>query len=73
MTHVMTIEYLKCRADLNLEVDFGVNNDIGTIVTKWDLGDVSLGKWIVFIHNMTTNLVILGSSLPQDNTCLRVR
>ena len=33
----MTIEYLKCRADLNFEVDFGVNSDIGTIVTKWDL------------------------------------
>ena len=32
----MTIEYLKCRADLNFEVDFGVNGAIGTIVTKWD-------------------------------------
>ena len=31
------IEYLKCRADLNFEVDFGVNGAIGTIVTKWDL------------------------------------
>ena len=29
----MTIEYLKCRADLN----FGVNDAIGTIGTKWDL------------------------------------
>ena len=27
MKRVMTIEYLKCRADLNFEVDFGVNND----------------------------------------------
>ena len=26
-----------CRADLNFEVDFGVNGAIGTIVTKWDL------------------------------------
>ena len=33
----MTIEYLKCRADLNFEVDFGVNGAIGAIVTKWDL------------------------------------
>ena len=33
----MTIEHLKCRADLNFEVDFGVNGVIGTIVTKWDL------------------------------------
>ena len=33
----MTIECLKCRADLNFEVDFGVNDAIGMIVTKWDL------------------------------------
>ena len=33
----MIFEYLKCRADLNFEVDFGVNGAIGTIVTKWDL------------------------------------
>ena len=31
------IQYLTCRADLNFEVDFGVNGAIGTIVTKWDL------------------------------------
>ena len=37
MKHGMTIEYLKCRADLNSEVDFGVNSVIGTIATKWDL------------------------------------
>ena len=37
MKHGMTIEFRKCRADLNFEVDFGVNDDIGTIVTKWDL------------------------------------
>ena len=37
MKRGMTIEYLKCRAlraDLNFEVDFGVND---AIVTKWDL------------------------------------
>ena len=28
----MIIEYLKCRADLNFEVDFVVNGAIGTIV-----------------------------------------
>ena len=33
----MTIEYLMSRADLNFEVDFGVNDAIGTIVTKWYL------------------------------------
>ena len=33
----MTIEYLKCRADLNFEVDFGVNGGIDATVNKWDL------------------------------------
>ena len=37
MKRGMTIECRKCRADLNFEVDFGVNCDIGKIVTKWDL------------------------------------
>ena len=37
MKREMTIEYLKCRADPNFEVDFGVNAAIGTIVTKWNL------------------------------------
>ena len=37
MKHGMTIEYLKYRADLKFEVDFGVSGAIGTIVTKWDL------------------------------------
>ena len=36
MKREMTIEYLKCRADLNFEGDFDVNGAIGTIVTKWD-------------------------------------
>ena len=27
----MTIEYLKCKADLNLEVNFGLNGAIGTV------------------------------------------
>ena len=30
----MTIEYLKCKADLNFEVDFGANGAIGTIMTN---------------------------------------
>ena len=30
----ITIEYIKCRTDLNFEVDFGVHGDIGDIVTK---------------------------------------
>ena len=37
MKRGMTIEYLMCRADLNFEVDVGVNSVIGTIVIKWDL------------------------------------
>ena len=37
MKREMTIEYLKCRADLDFEVDFGVNGAIGTIVTKWNV------------------------------------
>ena len=37
MKRGMTIEYLKCRADLNFEANFGVNGGIGAIVTKWDL------------------------------------
>ena len=37
----MTIECLKCRAYLNFEVDFGVNDAIGPIVNKCDF--VSLG------------------------------
>ena len=37
MKRGMTIEYLKCRADLNFEVDFGVHGTIGAIGNKWDL------------------------------------
>ena len=37
MKHDMTIKYQKCRADLNFEVDFGVNEAISMIVTKWGL------------------------------------
>ena len=37
MKRWMTIEYLKCGADLNFEVDSRVNSAIGTIMTKWDL------------------------------------
>ena len=37
MKRWMTIEYLKCRKDLNFDVDFRVNGIIGTIVTKWDV------------------------------------
>ena len=34
MKHEMTIEYLNDRKDLNFEVDFRVNDVIGTFVTK---------------------------------------
>ena len=33
----LAIEYLKCRADLNFEVDVRVKGAIGTVVNKWDL------------------------------------
>ena len=33
----MAIEYLRCIADFKFEVDFRVNDAIGTIATKWDL------------------------------------
>ena len=33
----MTIEYLKCRQDLNFEVNFRGNDVIGKFVTKWDV------------------------------------
>ena len=36
MKRELTIEYLKCRADLNFKVDFGANGATGAIVTKWD-------------------------------------
>ena len=54
----MTIEYLKCKADLNFEVDFGVNGAIGTTVTKWDL--ILFGQWIV----STYNIYIFLNTLP---------
>ena len=50
MKHGMTTEYLKCRADLNFEVDYRVNGVIGMIATNWDL--ILFGKWIVFIRNL---------------------
>ena len=50
MKRGMTIEYLKCRKDLNFEVDFGVNDVIGTIVTEWNV--ILFGQWLVFIHNI---------------------
>ena len=40
----------KCGADLNFEVDLGVNGAIRTIVTKWD--PILFRLWIVFIHNI---------------------
>ena len=45
MKRGMTIEYLKCRVDLNFEVDFGVNGAIGAIVTKWDLISLDDGSF----------------------------
>ena len=63
MKHEMTIDYLKCGADLNFKVDFKIINAICMIVTKWDV--VLFEKWIVFIHNTffsnPTNLLLMCS------------
>ena len=48
----MTDEYLNCSANLNLEVDIGVNGGIGTIVTKWDIlfySDSSLFSFKIYV------------------------
>ena len=37
MKREMTIEYLKCRKNLNFEVDYRVNDVISTIVTEWNV------------------------------------
>ena len=46
----ITIEYLKCRADLSFQVKLRVNGAIRTITTKWDLN--LFGKWIIFTNNI---------------------
>ena len=55
----MTIEYLKCRKDLNFEVDFRVNDVIGTTVTKWNVilyTDNGLFSSIIyFVFNYASN------------------
>ena len=51
MKHGVIIEYLKCRADLNFEVNCKVND---TIAAKWDA--ILFGKWIVFTN--IKNLII---------------
>ena len=38
------IEYLICRADLNLEVDFESNNIINTVATWWDVFFIKIIK-----------------------------
>ena len=65
----MTIEYLKCRADLHFEVDFGVNGAIGAIVTKWDL--ILFGSWIVFFHNIIYFFNTLHVPLTKACECTR--
>ena len=67
MKHEMTIEYLRCRADLNFEVAFGVNSEIGRIVTKWNL--ILFGKWVVF-NNNTNIFKIRIIWLFNNNHCL---
>ena len=40
----------KVQKDLNFEVDFRVNDVIGTTVIKWNV--ILFGQWFVFIHNI---------------------
>ena len=51
MKHGKTIEYLKCRADLDIEVDI-----IQSKRHHWydcnQVGSYFIGKWIVLIHNI---------------------
>ena len=42
MKRGMAIEYLKCRAHHNVEIDFGVNGAIVTIVTKYEPADLTV-------------------------------
>ena len=46
MKHEMTIKYLKCRANLNFEVDFRVNSAISMIATKWIFSDSKNGLFL---------------------------
>ena len=51
----MTIEYLKCRADLSFEVDFGITGAIGVLLGLCSMikcDHILFGQWIVFIHNI---------------------
>ena len=59
MKRGMTIEYLKCRADLKFEVDFRENRFIGMIASERDR--ILFGKWISFIHNI---LVFSNPTIP---------
>ena len=57
MKRGMTIEYLRCRADLNSEIDFIVNNAIGAIVTSGILfysDNESFSSIIYFILKYTS-------------------
>ena len=60
----MTIEYLKCLADLSFEVHFRVNDVIGTIATKCDL--ILFRKWIVFINYIIIFKNLINMSLKNN-------
>ena len=54
---------LKCTTDLNFEVDFGSNGDIGTVATWWNL--------ILFGKNNNFHSLYNFSSNP-NNITLRI-
>ena len=66
MKHGITIEYLKCKADFNFEIDFRVNDAIGTMATKLEL--ILFGKSIVlsitlYVFLIPTNMLMYNSQL----------
>ena len=67
MKRGMTIEYLKCRADLNFEVEFGVNDAIRAIVTSGILfysDNESFSSIIYFfINTLHVPLKMIGLTL----------
>ena len=63
MKRGMTFEYLMCRADLNSEVDFGVNDAIGTMLL-WGSDIRSVEKYQKKAIRNITNSHILAHTEP---------
>ena len=74
MKRGMTIEYLKCRADLNFEVDFRANGAIGTIVTKWDPNFLDNGSFLslICIFLYTHHMLKFQSPVAHTKPILKI-